>query len=647
MDAVSFQETYQTIVSDPSAISLPANFYQDSIELVRHNLENTPLCEDILYKLLVIYPNNADLCYYMACICKSVPNNVHRALYWFDRAFHLYKSSTSAAGHYNLDPIENTLDYMKTLFDNNCIGRIGSLFREYPGILESYPHDARWQLFLGAFYIKTDRYYRAETLYKSLWELFGSMEDSDIFFQILNNQVILAMRMGKAESIRPILEKAPQICRKLIANRSINDKTKQELFCGIMLALDYVYHDPKIRIAVASQVRNFFPKTVSLGSIPRPYNAKPRIGYISADFMEHVVGNFIWPILENHRKFDVFVFMNNSYNKFKNEPHYASKFPENHVYDIEHMSTEDAVRLIQSCGIDILVDLNGFTKLHRLDVFSQRPAPIQISYLGFPNTVGSYAITQYRITDVIADPESSKQWYGERLLRMNRCFLLYRSLHQAAPYLRDTERFPGTIVLGSMNKEAKLSKEVLDTWRRILALAPHTKILIKIDAKWSDATTTTDPIELAGMRNHQKWYCEQLGVDADRIIFAPHCTIDQYFALFDNIDLLLDTYPYSGTTTTCNALYNSVPVVTLRHPDCHAHNVTTSLLHHCGLPELIADSSDQYVDIVVGLANDRTRLERLRAGHVHELFRSMMNPIAFMAEYERVLWEAYREFYTN
>jgi predicted O-linked N-acetylglucosamine transferase (SPINDLY family) len=133
------------------------------------------------------------------------------------------------------------------------------------------------------------------------------------------------------------------------------------------------------------------------------------------------------------------------------------------------------------------------------------------------------------------------------------------------------------------------------------------------------------------------------GITPDRIRFAHYGSNQAYFELFGKMDILLDTFPYSGTTTTCNALYNSVPVVTMSHPHLHAHNVSASLLNHVGVPELITTTPEAYVDTVVALADDPDRLTQYRSGALHCQFQRAMNPATFMPRYEAALLTTVRD----
>jgi predicted O-linked N-acetylglucosamine transferase (SPINDLY family) len=227
----------------------------------------------------------------------------------------------------------------------------------------------------------------------------------------------------------------------------------------------------------------------------------------------------------------------------------------------------------------------------------------------------------YRITDKIADNIDSLQKYSETLIKMPKCFLIYDSINQEHPVV--PRKTKDTIILGSLNNEKKNSKELLETWKKILEICPNTKLLIKLIAY-------DDLIE------RQSYYMKKLNVSKDRLIMITKVDNDGYNKLFSMVDLVLDTFPYSGTTTTCNALYNSIPVVTLYHKDYHAHNVSSSLLINAGLDELVCDDTNQYINLVKYLTINPVKIDEYKKT-VGEKFKKSMNVHEFMVSYENIL----------
>ena len=344
------------------------------------------------------------------------------------------------------------------------------------------------------------------------------------------------------------------------------------------------------------------------------------IGYVSGDFSTHVVSQFIIPILVNHSAdFEIHCF----YNMDFEDPHFANHVGSRvKIHLIQVMSDAEAAAYIHSLGIDILIDLSGHTSKNRLEIFALNPAPVQMTYLGFPNTTGLKSI-HYRITDQIADHPESKQRYSEQLIRMPKCFLLFDDLYKipVVPKKTDARR----IVLGALNRESKNSEHVFAAWRRIMRECPETAILVK----------------LSGRSERTAYYAKVLDIHPDRLIAIGVLDTEQEFAqLYSKIDILLDTFPYSGTTTSCKSLFYSVPIVTKYHQDYHANNVTASLLINTGFPELVAYSDDEYVYNAIKLIRDPDRIE-LYKKEIKPKFAELMEPRAFMQSYEELLQNTY------
>jgi hypothetical protein len=289
------------------------------------------------------------------------------------------------------------------------------------------------------------------------------------------------------------------------------------------------------------------------------------------------------------------------------------------------MDNKSAAKLINDCKIDILVDLNGHTVKNKLEIFTYHPAPIQMTYLGFPNTTGLKSI-KYRITDGIADSPLTKQIYSEELIRLPKCFLLFEPIHTFKPNPRKTK---DKIVLGAINKENKSNDELLTLWGDILRRCPKTVILFKLES-YDDK------------ENRTRFYMDKLGITKDRLIVLNKLNNEDYEKVFSLFDILLDPFPYSGTTTTCNALYNSVPVVTLYNPNYHVNNVSSSLLINSGFPELVANSKEEYLNIVVDLVNNPNKIDEYKK-NIRDSFLRLMEPKPFMNSYEYEL----KRFYDN
>jgi protein O-GlcNAc transferase len=233
---------------------------------------------------------------------------------------------------------------------------------------------------------------------------------------------------------------------------------------------------------------------------------------------------------------------------------------------------------------------------------------------------------KYKITDYIADNINSKQIYTEKLLRLPKSFLLFRPNCQNAPLQLVMKRSTDPVILGALNKELKNSKNTLEVWKRILNETTNTKLLIKLCSRDNGGN----------VKKSIEYYTKQLGVGEDRLIIKSWQEHSDYINLFKEIDILLDTFPYSGTTTSCHALYNSVPIVTIYNVDYHIHNVTASFLTHSGFPELITYSEDEYITKVKELCNNVDKVNEYK-NTIHKGFTQLMEPTQFMKSYEETL----------
>jgi predicted O-linked N-acetylglucosamine transferase (SPINDLY family) len=289
---------------------------------------------------------------------------------------------------------------------------------------------------------------------------------------------------------------------------------------------------------------------------------------------------------------------------------------------------ERVAAMIAQDGIDILIDLAGHTAGNRLGVFCRKPAPVQGTYCGYPNTTGIEAV-DFRLTDAVADPPGEDAFYTERLVRLDRCFLCYRP-PETVPVAGPSPAGPsGAVTLGSFNALPKINDRVIRLWARVLEAIPGSRLLLK-----NKALTDRE----LGPRMLRRF--AEAGIGAERIeVMGYSPSTGEHLSLYQRVDIALDTFPYNGTTTTCEALWMGVPVVTLAG-DHHAGRVGTSLLGAVGLPELAAATEDGYVETVRGLSADRSRLAALRAGMRERVSRSALCDVQGLV---RGVEETYRD----
>lgn len=364
-------------------------------------------------------------------------------------------------------------------------------------------------------------------------------------------------------------------------------------------------------------------------NLPDP-SRKLRIGYVSSDFRLHSVSAFVESIVRAH---DRSAFHVTCYAHLAKPDAVTERFKAtaDAWRDIRLKTDEQVCELIREDEIDILVDLNGYTSGNRLQVFARKPAPVQVTYVGYPDTTG-FSTMDYRITDAFADPPGmTERYHSERLTRLPGSFLLFSPMENAVEVAVSPHKKKGCITFGSFNNANKVNEATIALWSKVMHAVPDSRLLLKSMAFSQPPVKKrfTDMFAAHGIAE------ERLSL----IGFAS--SVSNHLDLYSEVDIALDTMPYNGTTTTCEALWMGVPVVTLAGAR-HVARVGVSLLSNVGLESLIADDEDAYVNIAVRLANDSERLVQLRASLRTMMQQSpLMNEPAFMRNLEaayRGMW---------
>ena len=322
-----------------------------------------------------------------------------------------------------------------------------------------------------------------------------------------------------------------------------------------------------------------------------------RIGYVSPDFREHSVAYFLEPVLNAHDRAAYEIFCYAQVPKPDAVTARIRKMSD-HWCDSVGMDHSALASRVTADGIDILVDLAGHTGGNRLPVFTWRPAPVQITWLGYCGTTGLPTI-DYRLSDAIADPEGEDHC-TEQLLRLPNGFLCYAPPVDAPEIAPPPALDAGFVTFGSFNVLSKMTPEVVSLWSQILKEVPRSRLLLK--SKWLAEQATAGQVA-ARFAAH--------GVDRSRLALMPRIEDTKgHLGAYGGMDIALDPFPYNGTTTTCEALWMGRPVVALRG-DRHAARVGASILTHTGLEHLIAGSAPAYVEKAVALAKDPQALQAM------------------------------------
>lgn len=328
---------------------------------------------------------------------------------------------------------------------------------------------------------------------------------------------------------------------------------------------------------------------------------KLKIGYVSPDFKRHPVGYFIAPIIKHHdrQKLEIYCY---------GEIQKADEITEEIKSSCDHwrstlgLSDTEIIEQIKRDQIDILIDLAGHTQNNRLPIFFAKPAPIQASYLGYFATTGISTI-DYWITDHHLHPLDTEEKTSETIWRLPRCYVAY----QPSPETPEINPLPALssehITFGCFNNFSKLNPFLLSLWAKILQALPHARLILKTHYHNLDDPKEKQSVEL---------FLQEQGVNLEQIelIDSPTLTED-YFSFYHRIDIHLDTFPYNGCTTTCDALWMGVPVLTLTG-DRKIQRMGNSILQAIGLSDWIARTPEDYVNKAIHFAQDLDAIASLR-----------------------------------
>ncbi len=346
-----------------------------------------------------------------------------------------------------------------------------------------------------------------------------------------------------------------------------------------------------------------------------------KIGYVSADFRDHAAAYFIEPVLEMHDRRSTETYCYYVFAKTDAVTRRLKSLAD-HWRDVAELDDDALAKAIREDEIDILVDLGGHTANNRLLAFARKPAPIQVTWLGYLNTTGMRAM-DYRITDAHAAPPGAMDaCHSEKVIRLPHSQWCYRP-PEISPDIDRARRDDVTFAIFS--NAAKLNDLSMQIWARLLIQVPKARLLVVTYGLNSPETVLTDRFE-------------RCGVPKDRLAFAGSMPFQDYLRMHNSVDVVLDTFPYTGGTTTCHALWMGVPVVSLAGVTATSRG-GASLLQAVGLPELIAADEQGYIDIAAGLANDRARHANIFTG-LRERMRS--SPVTDGSAFTRRLEDAYR-----
>jgi len=361
-------------------------------------------------------------------------------------------------------------------------------------------------------------------------------------------------------------------------------------------------------------------------------NKKIRIGYLSSDFHDHATVHLILGLLRSHNRND-FEIIAYSHGVHDDSIYRKKVMAAVDVFrDISGLNDKEAAVVVYKDVIDILVDLKGHTNGNRLGIMALKPAPISVTWLGFPGTTGGNFI-DYLIADKIVIPEKESKFFSEKIIYLPNSYQVNNNEQkiQDSRFKKADFGLPATrsVVFASFNQAYKISSETFTSWMRILKAVPGSVLWLY------------EKMALAS--ENLKKEAKKAGVDPDRLIFAGNLPKEEHLARIKLADLSLDTFTYNGHTTTSDCLWAGVPVVTLKG-NHFASRVSASLLTAIGLPELITHSQKEYESLAISLAKSPQKLDAIRYSL---LSKRLSEPLFDTQRFTHDIEAGYKKIYQN
>jgi protein O-GlcNAc transferase len=356
----------------------------------------------------------------------------------------------------------------------------------------------------------------------------------------------------------------------------------------------------------------------------RPLN----VGYVSADLRRHAVGLFMVPLLghQDWRAVNIIC-----YNNSRIGDEITAKLRQSCAgwRDVSSLSDDQLADQIRRDRIDVLVDLSLHSAGNRMLVFARKPAPVQVSWLGYPGTTGLKTM-DYRLTDPYLDPPGTDDCYSERSIRLPQSYWCYQPIDPTVSVNELPAANNGYVTFACVNNSTKITFGASDLWAKILSGVPRSRLLIL-------SPPGSHRIEIISQFAAQQ-------IDATRIEFVERKTLLAYLLQFHRVDINLDTFPCSGGTTTCDALWMGVPTVSLRGATA-VGRAGVSILSNAELKDWIAQSPEEYVKVAIQMAADINGLRELRSRLRDQMEKSpLMDAKRFASDMEhaiRVMWESW------
>lgn len=560
----------------------------------------------------------------------------------------------TAALEHKPDFVQACTDGLRMLIASNKKNHVLAFLEER---IRLCPTEAEYHLIAGRFCIDVSNSQGVLDHFKAAIALGAPLDDINLPM----GQALL--RLYREEESRPFLESAlvadPEVapfidvvragyygvigdearCIALL-EKAITGKPDYGLpHAALLMVLSYSKLDAQHKGYIAAAKR--YAKTLESGDQPLRFatnrhqkntpNQALRVGFVAGEFKHHPVLHFLLGLLENTdaSRIRTVAFSNNVYDD-SGTTIFKTVFDE--WVDIRDVDDETAAKLVRSHNIDVLIDLCGHTGDARLGVFAQRPAPVQAAWLGYWASTGLNSM-DYIIADPICVPDNSSEWFSETVYRLpatRLCMTAPRAKQPInvtpPPCLRN-----GYVTFGSFQRTAKLNAAVLALWARVLREAPQARL--RIQANTANET----------LRDQLATRIRDAGLDLSRVDLVPQTAADLYMAAHSEVDIILDTFPFTGGTTTAQALWMGVPTVTLTGGTMLSLQ-GASMLTCVGLTDWIAQDAEDYIRIACRFANDPEHLAKLRSELRDRALQSPLFDVKrFAQDFTDGLWDMYRK----
>ena len=588
-------------------------------------LKPIPKSIDVMVVVARAFWTKGDLDNAMIWLNKALAMTVKRADIWYDKAnLLLLQDKTVEAvvcfdrGFQLDDPNINDLHQIGTLakeqkqFDiaARCFERVLSAYEDYPNIYYDLIYTTYWKRAytrtvelcdtalnktpdVAYFWFMKGCAYAQQCLYQSAIKVFGeAVQIEPNYPELLGSLFGLKTKIGDWNHLTDLTEKmiTSMDARYPIAAPfdfvAACDAPQQQLYC----AESYVQRNGFIEKPLTTERFDFTEQIQS----------RIKVAYVSADFYNHATAILMAELFEIHNKerFEIYAY---SYGEnIEDEWRIRLRNAFEHFYEVSTWDDKSIAEHIQAQNISIVIDLKGYTTHSRTGIFSYRPAPIQINYIGFPGTMGASFI-DYIIADNTLIPPHLERFYSEKIIRLPHTYQpndRHRIIGDTVPSRAEVGLPESGFVYCCFNNPYKVMPETFSVWMRILQAVPDSVLWLLKDEPETEANL-----------KHQ---ASTAGVDASRLIFAERRSIPEHLARHMLADLFLDTLPYNAHTTTSDALWTGLPVLTCMGQS-FASRVAASLLNACGLTELITESRADYEKLAIELACHPTKLATIRA----------------------------------